>query len=87
MNTQDARMNTEAARLRQRMQEMTRAWRSANRQRAHGRQIDRATFERLIASGRLDRNSVAARMMARSFGLSAPADDTRKGWREVAVMP
>lgn len=89
MNTQDARMNTEAARLRQRMQEMTRERRSATRQRAHtgGRPIDRATFERLIASGRLDRNSVAARMMARSLGLPAPADDTRKARREVAVMP
>jgi len=89
MNTQDVRMNAEAARLRQRMQEMTRARRPVARTRAHdgGRPIDRATFERLIASGRLDRNSVAARMMASSFGLPATGDGNRKGRREVAVMP
>lgn len=81
MNAEDVRMNGDAARLRQRMRQMTRARRSG------GRPIDRATFERLIASGRLDRNSVAARMMARSMGLPAPADDTRKARREVAVMP
>ena len=89
MNTQDTRMNAEAARLRQRMQEMTRARRSANMTRAHssGRPIDRATFERLIASGRLDRNSVAARMISRGLGLPAAGDGVRKGRREEAVMP